>query len=75
MNFIKGNKYRVYCMEFRIDGTLKKIREEGKESDAGHFYDNESGFGGCVMARDEASAEKLIREEVEKRREKRNVQI
>jgi hypothetical protein len=60
-------------MEFRTDGTLKKVREEGKESDAGHFYDNEFGFGGCVRARNEIEAEKLIREEVEKRREQSHV--
>jgi hypothetical protein len=69
MNFNKRDNYKVFCMEFRTDGTLKKICGEGREKDAGCFYDeDEWGFGGCVAARDETHAEELIREEIEKRR-------
>jgi hypothetical protein len=64
-----NGKYKAFCMEFRVDGSLKRVRGGSMPSDAGHFYnDKEWGFGGCVMAKDETQAESLIRQEVEKRR-------
>jgi hypothetical protein len=64
-----STKYKSFCMEFRVDGSLKKVRGGALPSDTGHFYDDkEFGFGGCVMAKDEKQAKKTIREEVLRRR-------
>ena len=62
-------RYQPFCIEFRTDGSVSRVRSGSGVSDVGHFYDDPKwGFGGCVMARNEEHAESEIRNEINKRR-------
>ena len=59
-------KYEIYWLEFRADGSLKKvqIRPESRKTTGDLYDDPVYGFGGSVLANSVESAEKAIREQI-----------
>lgn len=62
-------KYKQFHVEFYKDGELRKYSEIVNPSADGNFYDDSSGFGGCVTAKNIEDAISKIESEIERRRD------
>lgn len=69
---MKHVKYAIYVVEFRNDGTVKRVSSSFKDCDDGGFWEGDGEykgcFGGAVRAKSEEAAIAKLRAEMERRR-------